>query len=906
MELVRDSLTFELVFASPMMLELCFLTFCEKICDRSIFLRVFVIEPASLNLDFTEIFDSWPKIPQKLYPAGKVSPDDSSDAGVAETYAFVDSVLKDDKSEFVSLVKRLFVGEDEESERSEALKLLSACCGYDALICASSIINGDIGSVPYINDVVAETGLSPLHTAAEANSPRCVEMLLKRRARTDMRSKDERALLPLELCLCNGSLEVPWNPSGDSLGDLILLLGDKDFTVVKLLAEKTKEVDAVAHAYARAGAIVPLTALLIVAIDKIREATVAFQDIDDSVSKKRKTTIYESVIQEALRSNSSTQSICSQKRMLLLREIELLQLFGAAVFSEVVNKQTSPLISIVQAGDEAVLELLINTNIDVNETDAEGNTVLQCSLKGSSVPHKQQTSIMNLLIAHGARITQKNKLGLSAVHFAAANGNLSALKILLAANPELVHVKTVIKETPLFFAVRNNHLDCVELLLKCGASTEIHNIRKQRPIELTQSQDIRFLLNPTKISGFSKEAELAAQLHSAIPTKADDEETSFLGNSVPPWLKTFVNWLPGYLQDTSTARNWKGRYPLSSLKADFRTIFGKDLDHASLGFSKLIDFIKYFPNLCQVKAVPIGKSGSATHLVMFPCKVSKLKGKPPEPLIINSNDSLSPSRPKVSSTPALKLIPQPHDSKTLKPFLNSDSLSPNKPIASSTPDLVCSGSFIQQAHDSKTMKPFLNSDSLSPNKPIASSTHDLVCSGSFIQQAHDSKTLKPEPEPEPQPPLAASYRNHQQLKHPVLEILAKIRNSTSMFFLREFDFYQSYEKCLKHGMCFWCNEGMLLWANFPCRHKLWCSSCKQKVTQFAGGWLDEDHHRCVVCDAKVERFILSPPFGFDHQRLSSGLPNDVELATSFLQFLSLRNSMNKQGTIHCSDTSYGA
>ncbi|KAG2288183.1 hypothetical protein Bca52824_047787 [Brassica carinata] len=224
---------------------------------------------------------------------------------------------------------------------------------------------------------------------------------------------------------------------------------ERDLTVVGLLAEKTKEVDVVAHSYATVGEIVPLTALLIVAVDKIRVATVALQDVDDSVWTKPKTTIYESVIREALR-----------------------------IFSESVDKQTSQLFSILQAGDEAVLELLINTDIDVNETDAEGNTVLHCCLKESSVPHKQQTRIMNLLLVHSASITHKNKLGLSAVHLAAANGNLSALEghfpdlILLAAYPELVHYRTVIKETPLFFAVKNNHLDCVELRLQCGASSE--------------------------------------------------------------------------------------------------------------------------------------------------------------------------------------------------------------------------------------------------------------------------------------------------------------------------------------------------------------------------------------------------------------------------------------------------
>ncbi|OAP04790.1 hypothetical protein AXX17_AT3G31590 [Arabidopsis thaliana] len=720
------------------------------------------------------MFDSY-----SLYPTGKLSPVVDSyvtaeldGEEMRDDYVFLESGLKDNKSQFISYAKRILVGEDAESERIEALKLLTACCSYDSINYASSIINGDVGSVSYINDVCSDTGLLPLHTAAESHAPLCVEMLLKRRARTDMSSKDERALIPLEISLSNVSVD--------------------DLKVVKLLAEKTKKVDVVAYAYAKAGEIVPLTALLIVASGKITEATVALRDDDDdSVAKRERKTIYEAVIQEALRSNSLTQSVCSEKRMVLLREIELLQLFGAAVFSESVDKQTSPLISIMQAGDEAVLELFINTNFDVNEKNIEGNTVLQCSLKGS---------IMNLLIAHGARVNQKNKLGLSAVHFAAANGNLSALEILLAANPDLVNMKTVIKETPLFFAVKNNHLDCVELLLRCGAITEIHNLRKET--ELAQSQS------------------------AAVSPNASDEETlGFLEDSVPTWLKTFVTWLPLYLRDTSA--NWKGAgYPLSSFKADFRAVFGMDLDHTSLDFPKHIDFVKYFPRLCQMKVVPIGKLGAATHWVMLPTKskCSQLKERPPEPLIITKNDSVaSPSKPKALSVP---------------------------------PDFK------------------------------------------FIQEAHDSKTFKapPQPKAQPPPPLTASYNNNQrQLKHPVLETLTKIRNSTFVFFLREFDFYLSYETFLKEGMCFWCNKNMIRWANFPCRHKLWCSSCKQQITQSTSGEkiLEEDHHKCVVCDAKVERFVLSPPFESGHHRILSDRPNNAELATSFLQFLSIRNSMNK-------------
>lgn len=33
------------------------------------------------------------------------------------------------------------------------------------------------------------------------------------------------------------------------------------------------------------------------------------------------------------------------------------------------------------------------------------------------------------------------------------------------------------KETPLFFAVKNGHKECVELLLRSGANSEVLNIR---------------------------------------------------------------------------------------------------------------------------------------------------------------------------------------------------------------------------------------------------------------------------------------------------------------------------------------------------------------------------------------------------------------------------------------------
>ena len=80
-------------------------------------------------------------------------------------------------------------------------KLLHLCCTFDSVECATSLVAGEIGAVPLVNEF-DEEGVAPLHEAAKAMAARCVEMLLKKRARTDLRTRDGRGLLPLELALC--------------------------------------------------------------------------------------------------------------------------------------------------------------------------------------------------------------------------------------------------------------------------------------------------------------------------------------------------------------------------------------------------------------------------------------------------------------------------------------------------------------------------------------------------------------------------------------------------------------------------------------------------------------------------------------------------------------------------------
>lgn len=135
---------------------------------------------------------------------------------------------------------------------------------------------------------------------------------------------------------------------------------------MRLLTEKTKEVAEVAFAKAVEGRIVALGALLIVTAEKINESVLEFRDTVSGT--KEKMSIYECVLQEALSLGSaatptktakhscSTESQNAKKRKLLLREIELLQLFGVvAQISCTDKKVTSPLIRAVQVSNVFLL-----------------------------------------------------------------------------------------------------------------------------------------------------------------------------------------------------------------------------------------------------------------------------------------------------------------------------------------------------------------------------------------------------------------------------------------------------------------------------------------------------------------------------------------------------------------------
>ncbi|WVZ90891.1 hypothetical protein U9M48_037146 [Paspalum notatum var. saurae] len=683
-------------------------------------------------------------------------------------------------------------------DQEMSTRLLHLACKHNAVECARLLLEGGSGITAAPVDARDQLTRTPLHVAAETHSARCIQLLLSKNARTDLRVLDGRSLLPLEIALMSRRVQANWSLD-NPIEDLLSFLRERDLSAVRLLGEKTRVVGELAYRYAMEGR-VPAFAMLLLVVEEKISAQVSV--VIDGVRTKR--SIYNSIVDEALSLGDASARDGHERRKALLCEIQLVNQFGSASWREHNDKRTlPPLLRAAKVGDMNVIKMLLMGNVDVNEADSEGNTALHWCLSGG--PRTQEPRIVWLLLKNGARVFQGNKLGLTPVHSAAAKGNYKALQSLLLHAQDCVDIPTKTKETPLFFAVKNGSVDCVKLLLRFGADTKARNLRKQRPIDVATSQDMRFALSSANVVPFSGnhsspqknrvmkkeiykellgdefdefdndeynesytglktsvgQRDLRSTNRSAqgpksksqyvqkqgqgskfvprnnhwpkhdytrkifvggLPPSVDSEylieffnaefgpveeavvigipvgnrvqsrgfgfvkfereedmmsakeahhvymqgkrveikdavaraylpleergaslrkfvkESPQVADSVmdgelteehnlqkrrplpekclPSWFFIFRRWLPGFLED-ATARLGGERYPLSSLKGDFRATCRMELDHTALGYPKLSDFMRSLPGICRMCVVPVG-SGPATHMVLLP------------------------------------------------------------------------------------------------------------------------------------------------------------------------------------------------------------------------------------------------------------------------------------------------
>jgi len=155
-----------------------------------------------------------------------------------------------------------------------------------------------------------------------------------------------------------------------------------------------------------------------------------------------------------------------------------------------------PLLDAAMQGDSATVKSLLKQKADVNAASADGTSVLHWAVRRDDVETAKQ------LIKAGADVNHANSLGVTALSLACTNGNAAIIKLLLDAGTDanstdrtgetmlmtvagsgnVAAVKTLLdrgarieakepafQQTALMFAVRRNHPDVVQLLIKQGA-----------------------------------------------------------------------------------------------------------------------------------------------------------------------------------------------------------------------------------------------------------------------------------------------------------------------------------------------------------------------------------------------------------------------------------------------------
>ena len=116
-------------------------------------------------------------------------------------------------------------------------------------------------------------------------------------------------------------------------------------------------------------------------------------------------------------------------------------------------------------GDLKKVKRLVKGGHDVNQRDEEERTPLMwAAMKG-------RTDCVEFLLQNGAQLDLKDKDGMTALHLAAYGGHLEVMKRLIEAGHDVNQRDKEI--TPLMFAAALGHTDCVEYLLQNGAELDV-------------------------------------------------------------------------------------------------------------------------------------------------------------------------------------------------------------------------------------------------------------------------------------------------------------------------------------------------------------------------------------------------------------------------------------------------
>jgi len=149
------------------------------------------------------------------------------------------------------------------------------------------------------------------------------------------------------------------------------------------------------------------------------------------------------------------------------------------------ESKSTPFMSAVAAGHEAVAKVLLDSGkINVNSKNDTGRTPLHYACS------KALVSIVELLLAKGAKVNVADNYGVTPLHRAASNSNEKTLQItcriieMLLQKGANLDAMDKHKQTPLQIACVENCEKIALMLVAAGADVEIENADSKNAMEL--------------------------------------------------------------------------------------------------------------------------------------------------------------------------------------------------------------------------------------------------------------------------------------------------------------------------------------------------------------------------------------------------------------------------------------
>ena len=189
-----------------------------------------------------------------------------------------------------------------------------------------------------------------------------------------------------------------------------------------------------------------------------------------------------------------------------------------------------PLLSAAREGDVATLQSLLEKNVDVNETRADGSTALTWAV------YRDNTRMVDLLLGAGADVNVATDYGVTPLALACANANTAVVKSLLDAGADPNRTRST-GETPLMRCASAGAVHAVKALLEAGADVNAReNEREQTALMWAVAEQRPAVVRELVANGADLQArsKLIPELE---PYAVDTPGATVFGKNYPPTIR---------------------------------------------------------------------------------------------------------------------------------------------------------------------------------------------------------------------------------------------------------------------------------------------------------------------------------------------------------------------------------